>query len=122
MALVIGAALKTRLSQVASMSWVLTALRSIRVSRLGVVLSGGARRPGGVGRGKGIPNSVVEDGCTLTKISYAVSSLLTYLLTYSARKFRRLICELGFLCIARISPHDSTEPRLCWNDSIREQR
>ncbi len=44
------------------------ALRSIRISRLGMILSCQSRGPKGVGRGNGTPNSVVEDGCTLPKI------------------------------------------------------
>jgi hypothetical protein len=43
-------------------------LRNIRISRLGMVLSCESRCVRGVGRGKGTPNGVVEDGCTLTKI------------------------------------------------------
>jgi hypothetical protein len=52
-------------------------LRSIRISRFGLVLS----CESGVGRGKGTPNSVVENGCTLTKINQSkqFSSPLTFM-------------------------------------------
>ncbi len=41
---------------------------SIQISLLGMDPNRESRRPGGVGRGKGSPNSAVEVGCTLTKI------------------------------------------------------